>query len=103
MDRQDIKSIIQDELETNCDFPNDHKVELDRCLIEPIKHTYLDSFNNNKEIQLWTVFEETDDREGYKIVYDPEENMFGLGIKSNNDELIFIGYYGTFTETLRGM
>ncbi|HEY4786070.1 MAG TPA: hypothetical protein VIH57_08470 [Bacteroidales bacterium] len=103
MDRQDIKLIIQEELKENPDLSNAHGVELDSCLIEPIKQTYLDSFNDNKEIQLWTVLEETEDGDGYKIVYDLEDNMFGLGMKSDKNELIFIGYYGTFAETLRGM
>ncbi|MCW8896733.1 MAG: hypothetical protein OQJ96_10380 [Flavobacteriales bacterium] len=103
MNRQDVKNIIQEELKGNPDLSNAHGVELDKCLIEPIRQTYLDSFNDNKKIELWTVLEETDDGDGYKIVFDYDDNIFGLGMKTNNDELVFIGYYGTFTETLRGM
>ncbi|WP_421921179.1 hypothetical protein [Marinifilum sp.] len=103
MNIEDVKNIIKEELKDNPDLSNAHGVELDRCLIEPVKQTYLDSFNDNREIRLWTVLEETEDGNGYKIIYDQEDNMFGLGIKSNKDELVFIGYYGTFVETLKGM
>ncbi|OFX87849.1 MAG: hypothetical protein A2W99_16165 [Bacteroidetes bacterium GWF2_33_16] len=103
MDREEIKLIIQEELKDNPDLSNAHGVELDNCLIEPTLQTYLNSFHDNKEVKLWTVLEETEDGNGYKIVYDPKDNLFGLGMKSNKDELIFIGYYGTFVETLKGM
>ena len=53
--------------------------------------------------KLWTVLEETPDRHGYKIIFDPENATFGLGILTDKDELMFIGYYGTFLETLEGM
>lgn len=103
MNIADVKNIILAELKYNPDLSNAHWVELDRCLIEPVEESYLDFINANREIKLWTVLEETEDGNGYKIVYGKKENMFGLGIKSNKDELVFIGYYGTFVETLKGM
>jgi len=39
---------------------------------------------------------------GYKIVYSDLENMFGLAV-CGHDYAIFIGYYGTFLETLEAM
>ena len=53
--------------------------------------------------ELWTVLEETEDKNGYKIYYDEDSKMFGLAIKSDSDELIDIGNYGTFLKTLYSM
>jgi len=41
--------------------------------------------------------------QGYTIFFDEKENEFGLGLKSPEGKLTFIGYYGGFIETLNGM
>jgi|SRR5690554_8182260 len=103
MTGKEIKEIIAKELNNNFDISNAHGVDLKTCLIEPKYDDYIDSFNTDMIKKLWTVLEETPDRHGYKIIFDPENATFGLGILTDKDELMFIGYYGTFLETLEGM
>jgi hypothetical protein len=103
MSPEEIELIIKAEISENWDFSNAHGVDLRKCLIRPIKQKYLDSMNKNRTIELWTVLEETPDSNGYKIYYDETEDNFGLGIRSDKDELISLGIYGTFLETLESM
>ena len=59
--------------------------------------------DRSKKYELWTVLEENEDKTGYKIFYNEKENCFGLGMNSENDELLHLGNYGTFLETLERM
>ena len=99
---ENLKQIISNELKPEKDLKNVFGLDLTVCLIEPIKQEYKD-FKEYTSYELWTVLEETMDGNGYKIYFDEETKMFGLGIKSNNDVLIDIGQYGTFLETLYSM
>jgi hypothetical protein len=76
-----------------------NKNNIHNYLIEPRLEEYIDLFNN--KIMFWTVFEE--DNGGYKIVYSEEDNEFGLAMVSNKNEKTFIGFYGSFGETLYSM
>jgi hypothetical protein len=54
-------------------------------------------------IHLWLVLEENpEDCSGYKIVYGEQVEMFGLAVASGSRD-VFIGYYGSFLDTYRGM
>lgn len=103
MTSEEITQIISLELKREADLTNVYGLDLTICLIKPHKQLYIDSNNESESDLLWTVLEETPDENGYKIFFDDEAQMFGLGIKSNTDQLINIGYYGTFLETLYGM
>lgn len=103
MTAEEIVKLINAELKPEQDITNVFGLDLTKCIVPPTRQKYLDSLDNTKSIDLWTVLEESLDKSGYKIFYDDEENMFGLGILSKNNELINIGYYGTFLETLYSM
>ncbi len=103
MTSEDIKQIIKTELKTEPDINNVFGLDMSVCLIEPIKQKYKNSNDATEIYELWTVLEETADKTGYKLFFDEEENMFGLAIKSDNDELINIGLYGSFLKTLYSM
>ena len=103
MTSEDIKQIIKTELKTEPDIKNVFGLDMTVCLIEPIKQKYKNSNDATEIYELWTVLEETADKTGYKIFFDEEENMFGLAIKSDKDELINIGLYGSFLKTLYSM
>lgn len=103
MTSQEVKDIINKELEGQSDLTNAHGVNLNECLIEPIKESYLSSIDESIKMELWTVLEESTDRSGYKITLDETESTFGLGIMTDKDELMDIGTYGTFIDTLKGM
>jgi len=103
MTSQEVKDIINNELEGQSNLTNAHGVNLKECLIEPIKESYLSSVDESITLKLWTVLEESADRSGYKITFDETDGTFGLGIMTNKNELMDIGTYGTFLETLKGM
>ncbi len=100
---QEIKAIINRELKSEADIHNVFGLDLTKCLIEPVKQEYKDSNDSTEMYELWTVLEETEDKNGYKIYYDEDSKMFGLAIKSDSDELIDIGNYGKFLKTLYSM
>jgi len=72
-------------------------------LITPVKEKYLNGIDSNKHFYLWTVLEEDPkDKKGYTIFYDEERNDFGLGTHTN-EGLIYLGNYGSFSETINSM
>lgn len=103
MTSKEIKDIINKELEGQPDLSNAHGVNLNECLIEPVKESYLSSIDESITLELWTVLEESTDRSGYKITFNEIDGAFGLGIMTDKDELMDIGTYGTFLDTLKGM
>ncbi len=103
MTSQEVKDIINKELEGQADLTNAYGVNLNECLIDPVKESYLSSVDESIKIELWTVFEESADRSGYKITFDETDSTFGLGIMTDKDELMDIGTYGSLLETLKGM
>jgi hypothetical protein len=42
-------------------------------------------------------------RRGYKIVFDEDNGMCGLGIADKKGRAVFLGYYGDFIITLDAM
>ena len=103
MTSNEIKEIINNELLAESDITNVFGLDLTKCLIEPIKEMYKYSSDLNEIYELWTVLEETENRDGYKIYFDEETKMFGLGMTSGKGEFIDIGNYGTFLKTLYSM
>jgi hypothetical protein len=103
MTADEIKRMIERELESEPDKKNVFGLDLTKCLIEPIRQNYQSAGDPAIYYELWTVLEEQKDKSGYKIYYDEETGLFGLAIRSNNGELLDIGSHGTFLETLYGM
>lgn len=56
------------------------------------------------ETDAWIVLDECpdSDSEGYLVVFDPENRMYGLAVKSDPIP-IFIGCYGSLVKTLNAM
>jgi len=100
---EEVILIINEEIKGNFNISNLHGVDLKKCLINPIRQKYVSSLDENIELELWTVFEETEGGKRYKIFYDEGENSFGLGMNGFKHELVYLGYYGTFLETLNSM
>jgi len=99
-----VANIIQAELDQKGSALNWHGVSLDRCLLDPVLRQFEDSFNDGEVLKMWLVLEENPETlDGYKIVYDPEENEFGLALSGKGALPVFIGYYGSFVDTLEGM
>jgi hypothetical protein len=103
MQAVEIQEVIATELKSEADLTNVFGLDLTKCLITPTKQVYLDANNKNSPEDLWTVLEESPDGEGYTLFYNADIKMFGLGMKSNNGQLINIGYHGSFLKTLYSM
>lgn len=103
MTSNEVIHIINEEIKGRVNISNLHGVDLKKCLINPVRQRYVSSLDDNIAFEFWTVLEETEDGKGYKIFYDENENSFGLGMKGFKNELVYLGNYGTFLETLKGM
>jgi hypothetical protein len=104
MEAGEVSKIVESEINGNWSLSNAHGVDLKRCLVKPQKQVYEDSFNPNETIELWLVLEEIpEDKSGYKIVFDEKTGMFGLASEGFHELDVFIGFYGSFLNTLEGM
>lgn len=104
MTATEIRDIINNELLVEPDITNVFGLDLNKCLIWPTKQKYKDSNDSIETYELWTVLEESENGDGYKIYFDEETKLFGLASKSDiENELIDIGIYGTFLKTLYSM
>src|SRR4051812_10817472 len=104
MESSEVSEIIEREINNDWSLSNWHGVDLKRCLVLPTKRIYENSFKENETIELWAVLEEIpEDKSGYKIIFDEESREFGLAIAGQHEHDVFIGFYGTFLETLEGM
>lgn len=99
-----IKEIVQLEIKGDLNISNLHGVDLRKCLVEPYLETLEDSFNKGQTVRMYVVLKEhPNSDQGYQIVFDPQENMFGLSIQGEGPYRVFLGYDGSFLESLKGM
>lgn len=104
MKASEISEIIEREIGGDWARSNSHGVDLRHCLVPPVKQSYQDSFREGETLELWLVLEEVpEDRSGYKIVFDEQARMFGLAHGEAGQSDMFLGFYGTFLNTLEGM
>jgi len=103
MNSKEIKAIITKELNNQVDQSNVYGLNLNQCLIEPLKQRYESSVDSKISFDLWTVLEESKDKQGYKVTFDQDDRTFGLGILTQEGELLDIGSYDTFIEAIKGM
>lgn len=104
MEASEITGMIEHEIGGDWSLSNAHGVDLRRCLVEPTRRVYENSFRQGEMIELWLVLEEVpDDQSGYKIVFDEGSRMFGLATSNVGGPDVFLGNYGSFLETLEAM
>jgi|688.fasta_scaffold182316_2 hypothetical protein len=102
MTANDVLSIINRQLEeASSGEKNLHGITPADILSEPYEEAYL-SFEGSQVFQYWTVLEEMEDRSGYTIYFDPDQEKFGLGCRTK-EGVVDVGTHGTFLEALRGM
>lgn len=100
----EVSKIIEHEIGGDWDRPNPHGVDLRTCLVTPECRMFTDPVDDTQTCKLWLVLEEEPKtRGGYKIVFDEVSGQFGLAITDQHGRDVFLGYYGTFLETLDGM
>jgi hypothetical protein len=102
----EVSELIHQEIAGNWAQTNSHGVDLKSCLVPPrqvkCRNTF-PSFNKGKPLKLWIVLEEhPGSRDGYLIVFDEQSGKFGLA-DWGTDEPVFLGFHGSFLNTLAGM
>ena len=103
MTSKEVEAIIYAQINGDWGRSNAHGCNLKDCLVEPIKMNF-NGFNPDDKFELWLVLEEDPiSKDGYKIVYDEEEDSFGLAIIDQADVHVFIGLYGSFPDTFDRM
>jgi hypothetical protein len=106
MNPAEVRAIVEAEIGDDWSRSNAHAVDLRKCLVQPRQVACRNAFpklNAGKPLQLWIVLEETPGRrDGYLIVFDERRRMFGLP-DWDGEAPVFLGYYGTFLNTLQGM
>ena len=54
--------------------------------------------------QLWLVTDHNGHNDsGYRVVYDPEVDMFGIETQIQNGPSYLLGLHGSFEDTIEGM
>jgi hypothetical protein len=106
MTSAEVRAIVKAEIGADWSQPNDHGVDLRKCLVQPRKVTCRNTFpklHGGRPLQLWIVLEETPGkRDGYLIVFDETQRVFGLA-DWDGDTPVFLGFHGSFQDTLQGM
>ena len=107
----EVHQIIISDLDNKC-IQSMHGIQMENIkefLIFPNIKKYVIAINRKIE-KFWLVFDESpeDEIKGYQIVFDEEENLFGLASKTNkiieNTSIgVVLGLYGSFVEALNNM
>ena len=104
MSEEEIRQIIEQELRESLNGALWEKPEVLSRLVSPRKMPFLVDLDWNKSLDLWLVYENTDDGFEFKIVYDETTGKFGLAISlgGGNRELVLC-FYPSFQDTLKGL
>jgi hypothetical protein len=85
---------------------NPHRLVLRKCLVGPQRVTCRNTFpafRSGKPFEAWLVLEELpNSNDGYLIIFDEELGKFGLACGTSR-EPAFIGWHGSFLDTVKGM
>jgi hypothetical protein len=106
MTSAEVQAIVKAEIGGDWSQSNAHGVDLRKCLVQPRKVACRNTFpklHGGKPLELWIVLEETPGRrDGYLIVFDETQRVFGLA-DWDGETPVFLGFHGTFLNTLEGM
>jgi len=102
MTEEDIHQLIEQELRESSNWAAPTKPEILSRLVRPRKMPFLVDMDWNHVLDLWLVYENTDDGFEFKVVYDETTGKFGLAISlgGGNRELV-LGFYPSFQDTLK--
>ena len=110
MTAEEVRAIVLSELSEQSVAPDSrgpvgsHCVDLSRCLLPiPERRSFADCSGKGSTIELWVVLDEAPgEDDGYWIVFDDRERVFGLALGPVEGGVL-VGFYGTFWETLQSM
>jgi hypothetical protein len=73
-------------------------------LTAPRQETFSENPEGIKPITLWLVTDNTGAEDSpYRVVFDPEEDKFGLEMELQDETHWFMGLYGGFSETIKNL
>jgi hypothetical protein len=103
----DVSKRIADEIATvGENWFAEHGLSISRCLVHPERVTCTNTFpafRGGKPFEAWLVLEElSNNDDGYRIIFDEETDEFGLACGTRSDP-VFIGFHGSFINTVQGM
>ena len=105
MNSADVQALVEAEIGDKWSQSNTHGVDLRKCLIPPRKvacHNTFPKLRGGKPLELWIVLQEKPGQgDGYLIVFDETRRLFGLAYLQG-DTPAFLGFHGTFLNTLEG-
>ena len=101
---EEVSRRVEAEIGDGWEIEYPHGVQLRRCLVTPRKERMRVGWDETSSIDLWVVLEaEPGERSGYIVAYDGVEEKFGLASQDAAGHRVFLGYYGSFLETLEAM
>jgi len=106
MTSDEVLELVRREISGDWTRTNSHPVDLRKCLVAPrlvkCKNTF-PKLNKGKPLHVWIVLEEhPGSKDGYLIVFDESRGAFGLA-DWGAEGPTFLGYHGTFLNTLESM
>jgi hypothetical protein len=106
MTPDEVRAIVEAEIGNDWSRENPHGVDLRACLVTPRLVSCQNTFpqlEGGRPLDLWIVLEETPGKkDGYLIAFDERTRKFGLA-DWGGDVPVFLGYHGSFMDTLEGM
>lgn len=106
MTSAEVRALVEAEIGGDWPQSNSHAVDLRRCLVHPRQvagRDPLPKLDAGTPLQLWIVLEEMPGaKDGYLIVFDERRREFGLATW-DGEMPVFVGFYGSFLNTLKGM
>ena len=111
MNSEDIRRIVEAQIGDAWDMKNNCNVDLRKSLLKPewirlIARTVKNGERKDEPMDAWVVLiKDPETKMGYRIVANDDGSKFGLATKGFEEDkhLIFIGWYGDFLTTFKGM
>ena len=102
MSEKEIHQLIEQELRGAPNGGLWEKPEFLSRLVRPRKMPFLVDMDWNHALDLWLVYENTDDGFEFKVVYDETTSKFGLAVSLGgyNRDLVLC-FYPSFLDTLK--
>ncbi len=108
MTGEELKSRIASDIAENPSFQGSHGItgeNVAEYLLEPFLETFVDF--RSKEIECWVVLDEIPGGDGYLVVYNESEDLFGLGTKTSlisKEPGLLLAFYGpSFVDAIESM
>jgi hypothetical protein len=103
MDAASVRKLVEAEIAGRGSEPLPHGVDLQRCLVQPNLQRFKGYPEGSPDWELWVVLEEDPvGCAGYKVAYDPEDQVFCLAYGQQPDAS-HVGHYGSFLAALGAM